>query len=109
LNSDQLIKFLKPGLSGSEDFKARQVRTIKAVFESLHSKNIVLTALLAQQILTNMETNFTVNEVMNQYSKFAEIKNWTFLEHNLPLKQVVQGGKSRDDPNLEECKTLLQN
>jgi|WetSurMetagenome_2_1015567.scaffolds.fasta_scaffold09437_3 hypothetical protein len=109
LNNEQLIKYLKPGLSGAEDFKLRQMRTIRALFDGLRSRNIVITALLAQQILANIETNFTSAEVMNQYVKFSEIKNWTYIEHNLPLKNVAQGGKSRDDPNLEECKTLLQN
>ena len=109
LNNEQLINYLKPGLSGAEDFQMRQIRTIRAVFEGFRSKNIVLTALLAQQLLATLETNFTSIEVMNQYAKFSEVKNWSFKEHDLPLKKVVQNGKSRDDPNLEECKTLLQN
>jgi hypothetical protein len=109
LNNEQLVKFLKPGLSGSEDFEMRQFRTIKALFDGLRSKNIVLTALLAEQLISAMETNFSSIEIMNQYVKFSETKNWSFQEHRLPLKRVVQNGISRDDPNLDECKSLLQN
>jgi hypothetical protein len=109
LNHEQILKFLKPNLSGTTDFEMRQIRAIKAVFEGLKSKNIVLTALLTEQILADMETNFTSVEVMNHYAKFTETKNWTFKERVLPIKKVVQNGKSRDDPNMEESKLLLQN
>ena len=108
LNNVQLIKILKPSLSGEKDFEMRQNQTIRAVFEGFRSKNIILTALLTEQMISAMETNFTSSEIMNNYTKFSEIKNWTFIEHELPLKQVVQNGKSRNDPNMEECKTLLQ-
>jgi hypothetical protein len=108
LNNAQLLKYLNPSLSGTKDFEMRQNQTMRAVFEGFRSKNIVLTALLSEQLISAMETNFTSNEIMNNYTKFSEIKNWTYIEHELPLKQVVQNGKTRDDPNLEECKTLLQ-
>jgi hypothetical protein len=108
LNNAQVMKFLMPGLSGAEDFQKRQIRVIKAVFEGLRSKNIVLTSLLAEQLLANLETNFTPLEVMNQYGKFNEINNWSFKEYALPIKQVTQNGRVRNDPNIEECKTLLQ-
>ena len=109
LNNTQIAEFLKPALSGSEDFQTRQIKMIKSIFEGLRTKNIVLTALLVEQILANMETNFTSGEVMSNYGKFSEVRNWTFKEHRLPLKKVTQKGKTRDEPNLEECKTLLQN
>jgi hypothetical protein len=109
LNHAQLLSFLNPSISGSQDFELRQIRTIRAIFESLRSKNIVLTALIAEQIISTLETNFSVSEIMTQYAKFNETKNWTFKERVFPVKQVVQNGKSRIDPNLEECKTLLQN
>ena len=109
LASEQVIAFLKPSISGTEDFYSRQVRVIKAVFEGLRSKNIILTTLLTEQLLANLETNFTSSEVMNQYAKFNEVTGWSFKEHALPTKKVTQNGRARDDPNLEECKTLLQN
>jgi len=109
LNTAQIASFLKPSLSGSDDFQSRQIRVLKSIFEGLRSKNIVLTALLVEQILANMTTNFTSAEVMSNYGKFSEVRNWTFKEHKLPLKKVTQKGVARDDPNLEECKTLIRN
>jgi Transcriptional regulator len=109
LNSTQLVLFLKPSISGTEDFEARQTKVIKALFEGLQSKNIVLTALLAQQLITNLETNFTAGEIMDHYSKFVTGKNWTTKEYALPVKRVTQNGHVRIDPLLEECKTLLEN
>jgi hypothetical protein len=45
---------------------------------------------------------------MNQYGKFTEVKKWSFIEHKLPLKKIVQNGIPRNDPDLDECKTLLE-
>jgi hypothetical protein len=109
LSGEQLGKFLRPGISGSEDFETRQIQAMKAVFDGLKSKNIVLTALLVEQILSAVETNLSSYEIMSQYAKFTETKKWTFAEHELPLKKIVQDGIPRSDPILEECKTLLQN
>jgi len=109
LNSAQIVSFLKPGLSGSEDFEARQTKVIKALLQGLQSKNIVLTALLIQQLIANLETNFTSGEIMDHYSKFIAVKNWTTKEYDLPVKQVTQNGRVRIDPILEECKTLIEN
>jgi anionic cell wall polymer biosynthesis LytR-Cps2A-Psr (LCP) family protein len=109
LNSTQLVLFLKPSISGTEDFEARQTKVIKALFEGLRSKNIVLTALLAQQLITNLETNFTSGEIMDHYSKFVMGKNWITKEYALPVKKETQNGHVRIDPLLEECKTLLEN
>ena len=109
LNGTQLVSFLKPGISGTDDFEARQTRVIKALFEGLSSKNIVLTALLTQQLITNLETNFTSGEIMDNYSKFVGVKNWTTKEYALPVKRVTQNGRVRIDPVLEDCKTLIEN
>lgn len=109
LNSAQLVSFLKPGISGTEDFEARQTKVIKALLQGLQSKNIVLTALLTQQLIANLETNFTSGEIMDHYSKFIAVKNWTTKEYDLPVKRVTQNGRVRIDPVLEECKTLIEN
>jgi hypothetical protein len=108
LSNEQLVKFLKPGLSGAEDFEKRQILTIRSIFEGFRSKNIIITALLAEQLISVMETNLTSFEIMNQYTKFSEMKKWTFKGHELPIKTVVQNGIPRNDPNLDECRTLLQ-
>ena len=108
LTSQQLVQFLKPGLSGIEDFKLRQAKVLKAIFEGFSSKNIVLTALLAQQVLSHLQTNVSALEAMDEYGKFTAVKGWTFSQHSLPVKQSVRDGRIIADPNLEECKTLLQ-
>jgi hypothetical protein len=108
LTSQQLVQFLKPSLSGTEDFKLRQTKVLKAIFEGFSSKNIVLTALLAQQVLSHLQTNVSALEAMDEYGKFTAVKGWTFTQHSLPVKQSVRGGRIIADPNLEECKTLLQ-
>lgn len=109
LTATQVVLFLKPNISGSEDFEARQTRVIKMLFQGLQSKNIVVTALLAQQLISNLETNFTSGEIMDHYAKFASGRNWVTKEYALPVKKVTQNGRIRIDPLLEECKTLLEN
>jgi hypothetical protein len=108
LSGEQLGGFLRPGLSGAEDFEMRQIQSMKAIFDGLRSKSIILTALLSEQLIAAMETNLTSFEIMNQYGKFTEVKKWSFIEHKLPLKKIVQNGIPRNDPDLDECKTLLE-
>jgi hypothetical protein len=108
LSSHQLSVLLMPSLSGTEDFKQRQFSVIKAVFEGLASKNIIMTSLLAEQIFTNLQTNFTTSEVMDEYNKFSAVQNWAFKQHALPGKQNSRGNRPVLDPNLEECRKLLQ-
>ena len=108
LTNLQLVQFLKPSLTGTQDFKVRQIKVLKAIFEEFSSKNTVLTALLAQQVLSHLQTNVSALEAMDEYAKFTAVKGWTFKEHSLPVKQVMRDGRVIADPNLEECKTLLQ-
>jgi hypothetical protein len=108
LSGVQLVSFLNPGISGTDDFEARQTKIIKALLQGLKSKSIVLTALLTQQLIANLETNFTSGEIMDHYSKFIAVKNWTTKDYDLPVKKVTQNGRVRIDPVLEECKTLLE-
>jgi hypothetical protein len=108
LTSHQLALLLMPSLSGTEDFKTRQINVIKALFDGLASKNIVMTSLLAEQIFTNLQTNFTTSEVMDEYNKFAAVPNWTFKQHALPVRQNVRGSRVVLDPNLEESRKLIQ-
>jgi len=107
LSATQLITYLKPGSSSSDDYETRQTKVIKALFEGLRSKNIVLTGLLTEQLIANIETNFTTSEIMDDYSKFLEVKNWTTKDYMLPVKKITQNGRVRVDPVLEECKNLL--
>jgi hypothetical protein len=108
LTSHQLALLLKPGLSGTDDFKNRQINVIKALFDGLSSKNIIMTSLLAEQIFTNTQTNFSTSEIMDEYNKFTAVQNWTFKQAALPVKQNVRGSRMVLDPNLEECRKLIQ-
>ncbi len=108
LTSHQLALFLKPGLSGIDDFRNRQNTVLKAVFDGLSSKNIVMTSLLAEQIFTNTHTNFSTKEVMDEYTKFTNVQNWQFRQNSMPVKQNVRGGKMVLDPDIEAYKKLNQ-
>jgi hypothetical protein len=108
LTSHQLAVFLKPGLSGTGDFKQRMFSVIKALFESLSSKNIVMTSLLAEQIFTNLQTNFKTSDIMDEYGKFAAVQSWAFKQYTLPVKSNVRGGGTVLDPVLEDCRKLIQ-
>lgn len=108
ISNHQLALFLRPSMSGTEDFKNRQISVIKALFDGLSSKNIIMTSLLAEQIFTNLQTNFSTQEVMDEYNKFTAVQNWTFKQSALPVKQNVRGGRVVSDPVLEDCRKLIQ-
>jgi len=108
LTSHQLAAYLRPSLSGTEDFRSRQNNVLKAVFDGLTSKNIVMTSLLAEQIFTNIHTNFSAKEVMDEYTKFTNVQSWTFRQNAMPVKQNVRGGKIVFDPDIEAYKKLNQ-
>lgn len=107
LTDKLLLKYLSPSVSGVEDSKRRQSDIIKSMFEDIKNKNIVITALLADQIIANLETNFNSSEIMNNYTKFTQKQNWTFTSHELPVKIARRGDRVCYDPDLEHCKTLL--
>jgi|GEM_PF-768062 ferric-dicitrate binding protein FerR (iron transport regulator) len=109
LTSTQLVAFLMPNISTSMDFRMRQVQVMKSIFESLTSKSLVVNALVAQQILAAVQSNITVGEVLDEYSKFSAVQNWTFKQHTLPVKSYARAGKTEMYPILDECKTLFQN
>jgi hypothetical protein len=108
LSSRQLALMLRPNLSGTDDFQSRQASVIKAVFDGLSSKNIVMTSLLAEQIFTNLQTNFSTAEVMDEYNKFTSVQNWTFKHSTLPVKQSARLGSIVWDPVLEDCRKLIR-
>jgi len=107
LTDKLLVKYLSPGVSGVEDSKRRQGEIIKSMFEQIKNKNIVITALLADQIISNTETNFNSSEIMENYTKFMQKQNWTFTNHELPVKENRNEDRVCYDPDLEKCKTLI--
>lgn len=107
LKGQKIIDFLKPGLSGMGDSRERQIVVMKEIFDRLRSKNVIITALLADQILSNIETNITVAETMKHYGNFTSRANWTFKSHSLPVRSTKKAAKIVYEPVLEECRTLI--
>jgi len=107
LDSRQMVQFMSPGISGQMDAKRRQMEVIKSLFENVKSGDIVLTALLADQILTNVETNMSSSDVMKQFSKFQARDNWKYNSVTLPTAPAVIRGKVMQEPDLELSRKLL--
>lgn len=107
LKGQDIISFLLPSVSGFEDSERRQMAVIKNIFEQIQSKNIVLSTLLIEQILSNIESNITVGETMQQYNNFLARKNWTFKSYRLPVRSVKEGSKIIYEPILEESRKIL--
>ncbi len=108
LNGQQLLLFISPSISGVYDCQIRQAQLIKSFFEGFRNKNITLTILLAEQILTNTETNFLPFEVMEQYAKFSTQSNWKYKEHDIPAYTVKRGYRNCFEPILEKCRVMLK-
>ncbi|MBD3420823.1 MAG: hypothetical protein GF398_11955 [Chitinivibrionales bacterium] len=107
LSSAQLLIFLKPSISGWDDSRQRQYRVLEAVYESIKLKSLVVTAVLAQQIISKIKTNFAASDVMAQYQKFIERKNWQFKTYMLPVQSVNRKGRIYKEPDLKKCRELL--
>jgi anionic cell wall polymer biosynthesis LytR-Cps2A-Psr (LCP) family protein len=107
LGSEQLAEFLKPSVSGYDDSYARQLLVIRSFFDALRQRNIVLTALLVDQILTYIETNFTGSEVMKHYKNFTQRRNWDLVTMQLPVKKVQTSQGVSLEPEVEKTRTIL--
>ncbi len=107
LKGEDVVEFLRPGLSGTKDSEDRQISTLKSLFSQLQSKNIILTSLLTDQILTNIETNIAASETMKHYNNFLSRKNWQFKSISLPVIQVKSGDKITYEPVLEKSREIL--
>jgi len=110
LSEQQLVGYMRHSGSpaSEESFTMKQDQVFTAFFEALKSKNLVLSPLLIEQILSQIKSNFTTTEVVNHYTKFYEIQNWSLHKIVLPVKKVTQNGQVRYEPVLEKCATLLQ-
>jgi len=107
LKDEDLVSFMRPGLSGEADAVRRQTEVIKAIFDGFSSNNIVLTALMADQIMSGIESNMGSAEVMKHYANFKSRPNWTFQSQKLPSKSVSLRGRTYMEPVLESCRKLL--
>lgn len=108
LRGQQIVDFLKPSLSGSAAAARRQIAVMRALFEGLRTKNIVVTALMAEQVLSGVETNVQVAEAMRHYRNFTSRANWEFRTHRLPGRSIKMEAKTLFEADIEECRKLLQ-
>lgn len=107
LKGQKIIDFLKPSLSGYADSEQRQIAILKSIFDEIRFKNILLTPLLADQILTNLQTNINAAETMKHYNNFIAKKNWRFISHKLPIEEKKEGNKTIFEPVLDKSRLLL--
>lgn len=103
----QIVTFLLPSISGTVDSEVRQEKVVKAMFNAFKSKKIVITALLAEQILSDVETNIEPAEAVKHYKVFTTGENWQFQSHTLPIEVATLDGKTVYEPDLEKCQKLL--
>ena len=107
LSNQALVQYMSPIISGVEDARRRQTEMLRAVFTSIQNRSIVPTLLLADQIISTTETNFSASEIMDNYSRFSEKTSWIFREAVLPTNSVRRENRNCLEPQLEKCKTLL--
>jgi len=108
LSGRDLLLYVSPSISGVYDCNVRQSQLIKSLFEGFRSKSVPMTLILAEQILTNTETNFLPFELMEQYSKFNVQSNWKYKEYDIPAHIVKRGIRDCFEPILEKSRELLK-
>ncbi len=107
LADQALVQYLSPAISGIGDATMRQSDALRGLFDALQSKSMVPTLLLADQIISSTETNFSATEIMDQYSKFSEKTNWRYRDLTIPATSVKRYNRTCFDPQLDKCKALL--
>ena len=107
LNPDRLLTFMKPRISGFEDSRQRQRVVLRALFDAVRGKSIVVTALLADRAITTMQTNFTPAEVVNDYRRFAAREGWVFKTSVLPGSYVTTSTGTVYQPDIDGARRLL--
>jgi anionic cell wall polymer biosynthesis LytR-Cps2A-Psr (LCP) family protein len=107
LSGEQLVKFLAPSVSGAVDAQRRQAAVLKSMFRNLQGKGIVLTAVLADQIIAGIETNLTSTDLMNNYSRFMARSDWAFKERPLPVNETKTATGMMVDPDLELIRKMF--
>ena len=102
-----ILMYLAPQNAGIEESRNRQAILLRNLFDDLRNKSFVPTLLLSEQLINNTETNFTANNMMEQYTKFSSKGNWTYVDHTLPTTIVRKNNKVSYEPDLPKCKTLF--
>ncbi|MBD3318126.1 MAG: hypothetical protein GF344_20275, partial [Chitinivibrionales bacterium] len=103
----EIVDFLKPSISGTAAAAQRQVAVMRALFDGLRSRSIVVNALMTEQILSGLQSNIQVTEAMRHYKNFTSRNNWTFRSHHLPGNSIRSGAKTVFEADRTESRKLL--
>lgn len=107
LNSNIIIKYLSPAVSGIADARERQTQVLRNLFEEFRIKNIVPTLMTANQIIGSSETNFSASEIIEQFTRFNGKANWVYKEDILPATYIKKNGRNCYDPDLIQCRRII--
>lgn len=107
LTAEQIVKFLGPTVSGWDDARLRQAAVLKGIFQGMQTKSIVISALVANQLTSGVETSLTSTDIMNEYGKFTSHKTWSYKLQELPATAVTRGGQIDFEPMLDQCRALF--
>ncbi len=107
LTSQQLFRFLEPGVSGWQGSYERQKRVLQALFNSLSTQEIVLRSVIIRQLLAETESNFNWKEVVDKYSKFKSQTGWNFKYEQLPVSHTTRDNRTYLIPDLKDARNLL--
>ncbi|MDG5815739.1 LCP family protein [Chitinispirillales bacterium ANBcel5] len=107
LAGEHLVHFLSPEISGAEGSRRRQAMVLRQMFNKFRNQNVIMTALLADQLLSNIETNFSPGGVMNHYNRFASGRSWRYMKHTIPGETVMRHSRPSHEPDLSLSRKLL--
>jgi hypothetical protein len=107
LRGQQIVDFLKPSISGTAEAQRRQLEVMRSLYESMKSRNIVVTALMTDQIMAGLESNITPSEAMRHYRNFSSRQGWQWKQPPLPASMQSIRGRMSLEPDLEACRKLL--
>jgi len=107
LANENLIKFMAPGVSGWDEAQQRQELVLRAIYERMVTKSIVVTSVVAAQLVAAMETNIAANDAVAEYQKFASTRNWSLRMHRLPVVPIQSGHTMIQQPLVDQARKLL--
>jgi len=105
MKGDELVKHLRS--QGQGNFQGKQIDLLKALFNGFRTKNIVMNAVMANQVVANIETNFTAQEMLQNYDKFMEQSGWKFTNKVLPAVSQKKGNQNIMIPDKEMARKML--
>lgn len=107
LEGDQILQYLKPGISGPEGARRRQEQVLQGLFNELRSGNLALTAALAERATSVMKTNFSITEIVSSYTRFSASTGWVFTTNTIPGAMQQAGRRSVFQADAEAARRML--